>query len=495
MCDRFFMYKDLDPQSRQRKRMENFNTYIDKKREEKLEKLRKFKPVYDTETIKNLKLIKSKIISTDLKQIVEGIVEFRHLLSENMTPPIRAVVDSGVVPRFVELLSRKATVYINGDQKLIRNIRLETAWVITNIASGSSEQTKIIVEFGAAPLLIDMLSENDEEIIDQAVWALGNISGESEKMRNMIIFSNATEVVSKIGILLSGDKKYIKILRNITWLLSNLNRGQNPPPPIESILLSIPLLEKLVQNEDAEVLTDALWTVNYISEFSVDSANAIISSSIFEQILIYLHTLSLNNIITTSIYPLVKFTGSIASSSLEFVPLLIEKGFVKLIYDIFFIFDEPTKIMRTRKEICWAFSKLTKSSPLCLEYFYNLDLLKLLTISLESNNLIGQESILAIHNLMENDELIIKFIQKYENKELFVNLIESLDNFTENIKIIMSNLMIIGKLLKIFYSLTRPSDVKNWIQELDLSRKLIYLESHDNESVRQLAGNLRSHFF
>ncbi|KAF7701561.1 Importin subunit alpha-4 [Cucumispora dikerogammari] len=493
--DRFFMYKDLDPQSRQRKRMEDFNTHISNIRQGKLEKLRKFKPVYDTETIKNLRIIKTKLVSTDLREISEGVVEFRHLLSENMSPPIRAVVDSGVVPRFVELLSRKCVVYSNGDEKLIRNIRLETAWVITNIASGSSEQTQIVVESGAAPLLIDMLSENDEEIIDQAVWALGNISGESEKMRNMIIFSNATEVVAKIGLILSGEKKYIKILRNITWLLSNLNRGQNPPPPIESVLLSIPLLEKLVVHEDADVLTDAIWTVDYISEFSVDCANAIFSSAIFEQILIKLHTISANNIISAAIYPLVKFPGAVASSSPEFIPFLIEKGMITLIYQIFFNLSAASKVTRTRKEICWSFSKLTKGSPLCLEYFYNMEIMRLLIIALELDKSIAQEAVVALNNLVQNDALVMKYINQYENRELFRGLMGLLDSFDDNPKIIVCVLMTLGKILKLFETLNRASEVGSWIQELDLNRKLLYLVGSDNENVRGVSQGLLNCFF
>lgn len=495
MSDRFFMYKDLDPQSRQRKRMEVFTTYINSIKQGKLEKLRKFRAVYDTKMIYNLKVIKSKIESTDLNQVYEGVVEFRHTLSADSSPPIQAVVDSGVVPRFVELLSKKSRVYTNGDENLIRSIRLETGWVITNIASGSSVQTKVIVEFGACPLLVDMLSENDEEIVDQAVWALGNISGESEKMRNMIIFSNATEVLSKIGIILSSEKKYIKILRNIVWLLSNLNRGNNPPPPIESIYNSMPLLEKLIQSEDSDVLTDALWTSVYISEFSQESANLILRSPIFENILVYLNSASNNNFSTGSVFPLVKFPGALASSSPELVPLLIEKGFVKVIFEMFFTYDKISKLVRTKKEICWSFSKLVNSSPLCLEYFYNLDIVRLLSIGLENDNIISKECIHTLFILLKNDELSFKFIEKYENRLFIGNLIDTLEVFSDNPKLLVKILTCLGKLLKAFSALQRPTEVQKWIIELELGDKLRFLDGETNENVRQLASSLRSAFF
>jgi len=92
---------------------------------------------------------------------------------------------------------------------------------LTNVCSGNTSQCETVIDKGGIPIFIRLLIENRPGVVDQAVWAIGNLSGDCVAYRDKIISAGAIEQLIKI-VNSTTDKNMI---RQIAWTLSNLCRG------------------------------------------------------------------------------------------------------------------------------------------------------------------------------------------------------------------------------------------------------------------------------
>lgn len=288
-------------------------------------------------TVTNLPLstIQEYLKSSDDKLIFEAVQVSRKMLSKQRNPPIKEFIDSRLVPVFVVMLER----YDNP------SIQFEAAWVLTNIASGSSDETKVVVDAGAVPRFVSLLSSPHAQVREQAVWALGNIAGDGPMLRNFVIACKALEPL--LGLIQSGIN--VQFLRNVTWTLSNLCRNKNPPPDKEAVIQILPYLALLINHQDKEVLSDTCWGLSYLTDGTNDRIQLVIDSAILPSLVNLLGHPEVN-VVT----PTLRAVGNIVTGTDDQTQLVIQCN--ALFYFKNLLTHSKASIV---KEATWAISNVT----------------------------------------------------------------------------------------------------------------------------------------
>ena len=83
-----------------------------------------------------------------------------------------------------------------------------------------------------------LLDSQHVEVVEQVIWGLGNIAGDSTMTRDCVL---NTEALNKIAALILQAPPGTSFVKNASWALSNLCRGR-PQPDYNLVRRAIPTL-------------------------------------------------------------------------------------------------------------------------------------------------------------------------------------------------------------------------------------------------------------
>ncbi|KAM7277413.1 hypothetical protein ACFE04_019279 [Oxalis oulophora] len=470
----------VDADEGRRRREDNMVEIRKNKREENLMKKRRegqqhfsSAPIDTTTTattkLESLPAMVASIWSDDRNAQLESTSQFRKLLSIERSPPINEVVQAGVVPRFVQFLARDD----------FPQLQFEAAWALTNIASGTSENTKVVIDHGAIPIFVRLLTSPSDDVREQAVWALGNVAGDSPKCRDFVLAQGA------LGQLLAQFNEHPKLsmLRNATWTLSNFCRGK-PQPSFEQTKPALPALQHLIHSNDEEVLTDACWALSYLSDGTNDKIQAVIDANVCPRLVeLLLHPAP------SVLIPALRTVGNIVTGDDMQTQCIINYQALPCLLNL--LASNCKKSIK--KEACWTISNITAGNVGQIQAIIEAGIMTPLIQLLQSGEFeIKKEAAWGISNATSggtHDQ--IKFMVSQGCIKPLCDLLICPDPRIVTVCLEgLENILKVGEAQK---SLGNSGDVNLYAQMIDDAEgleKIETLQSHDNNEIYEKSVKL-----
>ncbi len=225
---------------------------------------------------------------------------------------------------------------------------------MSNVATGGPEDVTALMQYDIIPLLTAFLIENSPGIADQAIWAVGNLAGDSPGLRDQLIDSGGVDAV----IHFINNTENRNNLIQAVWALSNICRG-TPLPDYTKISKAVPVMCKIVSLNilDEQNLSDCLWAISYSIDGPKDRIVPFVESKAIPNVIqnAKSHLLSIAS-------PALRILGTTSTGNEVLTQALLDNKILDTFEELL-----DSKKSLVRREVCWTLSNIAAGTRLQIE--------------------------------------------------------------------------------------------------------------------------------
>ena len=417
----------------------------------------------------------SLVNSSNIQDVHQGVMLIRKLLAVQEDAPTNEVVEAGVAPILVKCMEQTENT----------RLQFEASWALSNIASGSKENTMYVLQTNAVPLWIQHFSSHDPDVVEQAAWAIGNIAGEGYKCRDYCLECGALNPLLNVITGPIADQK-LKVMQDSVWALSNLCRFK-PCPRLNLVASAVPVALHLTRHPTPEIASTALWILSYISD-GPDRVDAILEAAIPDVI----DMMSVPH--TNCHMPALRTTSNVIAAGARQAQVALNAGALVKLKD----FLDARCARELRREAMWAVSNVATGPPAQVDHLVQAQLFPVIIQTMSAcEPEVMKEAVLTAANIATNGSPHqIHLMVEYGLLEKLTSTLGA----SSGVDVVVAVLEALDCVLKVGDKFAEEGQCANAYVDILKEQSCVtvlenLVEMNNDESIRELACQIGSNYF
>jgi importin subunit alpha-6/7 len=404
-------------------------------------------------------MAKRIMTTTDPSLREESEIQYSHLAQ------IDEIIGCGAVPHL--------GYFVNDTSN--PKLQHEAVWALSRITPGIPDHVKAIVDAGAVPVFVQLLSSSDDNIREPAVQALGNIA-----TTDYLSVALGAGALQGLVLQLPGYSK-LSLLRSATWAL-NMFCGQWLG--LELVKSALVALAKLVLSSDEEVLIDSCTALADLPYGSDKTIQAVIESGICSRLvdLLLHHNQDVQSLVLTTL-------KNVTAGSNQQTQVIVDANGLPCLWALLASSDNTIC-----SDACWVLSNITAGSKEQIQAGFDNDIVQpLVQLVSRTEFEIRKQAAWAVSNAAAGGSFEqIEFLAQQGSIGPLCDVLTLGDaDVVTRVLQALKNILKLGKKQSDAVS----SQMAVRIRDADGVKRIEELRQHECKRVRKLASELISDYF